>query len=703
MTPNREAIRADLAWMTRRWGELPEKAMFELRAISENRTTQTAKFSVDWLDEATDWAAAVNKAGMNVYAVRNPIRASLVGNAEDPDILAAVYLWADCDDAQASENVKAFVGPKWTAAVITGHTPTTRVHVYFELNEPTYDMAAWRDMQTRIAAHLKSDPKVINPSRIMRVGGTISFPSKQKVARGYISELSTIRTEYQDGRGPVSMEQMDRAFAPIATRPAPTVTYNPQPGSLFQIDTGSPPQSLDREQMRIQALSGKDWHDAVVRLVGSYVSKGMSDGEIHAMTRPLTLEGYTAQDTFKEVQTAIDGARRKGWTPEPQYADPAALRVPMSDAGPTETAQASDFDAAKRALDLEWFDDLSPILGGAYLVKGLLDAGAMSVVYGPSNSGKTFWALDLVYHVAIGAPWRGRRVNQASVLYLAAEGGRGLINRVASLKLEHGVCDVPLAVKRAGLDLLHDQADLQYILDLAYGVKARLPNAPQIIVIDTLSRIMAGGDENSPADMTALIRNMDAIREATGAHITLVHHTGKDTAKGARGHSSLRAATDTEIEVANENGARAALVTKQREHQGGETFAFTLKSVSLGIDMDGDEVTSCVVEPTDNEEFTAAKKAAKGRGKNQQIILETFDQMVAEGLATGNPGGVGMPEPGQFWAVDANELRTIAQAKMVGDNAPKLFRTAWEALSGPGGVFVSGNNQAWRIDRRKSK
>jgi hypothetical protein len=203
--------------------------------------------------------------------------------------------------------------------------------------------------------------------------------------------------------------------------------------------------------------------------------------------------------------------------------------------------------------------------------------------------------------------------------------------------------------------------------------------------------------------MTALIRNMDAIRAATGAHLTLVHHTGKDTAKGARGHSSLRAATDTEIEVANENGARAALVTKQREHQGGETFAFTLKSVSLGTDMDGDEVTSCVVEPTDNEEFTAAKKAAKGRGKNQQIILETFDQMVAEGLAVGNPGGVGMPEPGQFWAVDANELRNIAQAKMVGDNAPKLFRTAWDALTGAGGVFVTGNNQAWRIDRRKGK
>lgn len=692
LQPDPAAIRADLTWMTRRWGELPEKAMFELRAISEDRQTQTAKFSVDWMDDAVDWAATVNKSGMNVYVVRNPIRASLTGSAEDPDIVAAFYLWADCDDAQASANVKAFVGPKWTAAVVTGNTPTTRVHVYFELDEPTYDMAAWREMQTRIAAHLKSDGKVINPSRIMRVGGTISWPGKKKIAKGYVSELSTIRTEYPEGRKPVSMEQMDRAFAPLAQR---SLTQQATPaGPRFQIDTGSAPQSLDREQMRIQALSGSEWHDAVIRLVGSYVAKGLNDDEIHGLTQPLTLEGYTAQDTFKEVQTAIDGARKKGWTPEQQYADPAALAAPQSVPDPS-------FDAPKRAANLEWFDDLQPALGGAYLVKGLLDLGTMSVVYGPSNSGKTFWTIDLAYHIAIAAPWRGRRVNRTSVLYLAAEGGNGVINRVVALKQEHGVCDVPLAVKRAGLDLLHDQADLQHIVDLSAEVKARLPDAPHLIVIDTLSRVMAGGDENSAADMTALIRNVDAIRAITGAHILIVHHTGKDAARGARGHSSLRAATDTEIEIANEDGARAAIVTKQRDHQGGGTFAFDLKSITLGQDADGDDVTSCVVVATDAEDFKVAQNA-RGRGKNQQIIMETFDQMVGDGLAQGNPGGVGMPEPGQFWTVDTTELRRVAQAKMVGENTGKLFRTAWEALTGPGGIFVTGNNQAWRIDRRKN-
>lgn len=681
LLPNTDAIRADLEYMTARWGELSEPAMFEIRAFKENAQPQTFRYALDWMDDAVECIERMNGLGFNIYAVRNPIRADISGSAKDDDILAAFFCWADCDDPASAQNVYRFDGPKYSAAVTTGRTPSTRVHVYWQLEQPCTDLAAWRDMQTRIAAHFGSDRSVVNPSRIMRVGGTVAYPFKKKQERGYIKELTTLRTEYDEARLPVTFEQLGRVFG------AGSVQDRSHTGaSGFEIDTG--PAPLDRERTRIQALSGQEWHNAVIRLVGSYVSKGLSDDEIHGLTDPLTTQGYTVEETRREVQVAIDGARRKGWTPE-SYAVPDfdAPAQPKIDAAPTQ--------------ELEWFDDIEPSLTDAYLVKGVLADGAMSVVYGPSNSGKTFFALDLAFHIATETPWRGLKVKGAGVLYLAAEGGRGVLNRVAALKSHTGVCDVPLAVKRAGLDLLHKEADLQTVYDLAQAVQARKEGAPLIIVIDTLSRIMAGGDENSAADMTALIRNIDAIREATGAHIMLVHHTGKDTAKGARGHSSLRAATDTEIEVQNEDGARAAMVTKQRDYQGGECFAFELKSIELGHDQDGDEVTSCVVEATDSDEYKAARKAAKGRGKNQQIIMEAFDQMVSEGLARGNPGGVGMPEPGQFWAVDTAELRRISQGKMTGEHTGKLFRTAWDALTAPGGLFVTGNNQAWRIDRRK--
>jgi hypothetical protein len=82
------------------------------------------------------------------------------------------------------------------------------------------------------------------------------------------------------------------------------------------------------------------------------------------------------------------------------------------------------------------------------------------------------------------------------------------------------------------------------------GAAARYPI--RLVVVDTLSRAMAGGNENAPDDMSAFIRNIDRIRQETGAHVLIVHHCGKDAAKGARGHSCLRAATDTKIELSHD-------------------------------------------------------------------------------------------------------------------------------------------------------
>lgn len=689
---NAAEVKRDLEYMTARWHELNRPLWIEVRAFKEGCQTQIAKFRPDWIDEAVDWIVSVNSKGYNLYAVRNPIRGDLgSGSASDTDIVASFFLWADCDDPAAAGNVHRFDGPKWSAAVVTGQIPSTRVHTYWQLRDPCTDMAAWRDMQTTIAAHFGSDRSVINPSRIMRIGGTVAWPSTKKRERGYIDELTTIRTSYDEAREPVTLDQMARIFG--SSGPAQKLSQQAAP----KIDLG--PQyapALDRERMAIQAMSGVEWHNAVIRLVASYVGRGLTDAEIHALTDPLTLSGYTVDQTRAEVQVAIDGARRKGWTPETQYADPAALQIA------TQPAQqdAPSFDAPKPAIELEWFDDIAPALGGEYIIKGVLDAGAMSVIYGPSNSGKTFFALDMVYHLAIGSEWRGRRVKPCAVLYLAAEGGRGVINRVAALKLEHGVCDVPMAIKRAGMDLLHDQADLQHIADLAAHVQDARPGLPLVIVIDTLSRIMAGGDENSAADMTALIRNIDAVREATGAHVILVHHTGKDTARGARGHSSLRAATDTEIEVANENGARAAQVTKQRDHQGGETFPFALKSVALGFDADGDEITSCVIEAQDNDEYAAAVAQKKGLGGNQKLLADTFDQMIAEHIGKPNPGGVGMPEPGRYWTVPMDDFRAFCMGKMAASNKRGAFLDAWKALSDGRGMFCCASDLVWRTDRK---
>ena len=223
----------------------------------------------------------------------------------------------------------------------------------------------------------------------------------------------------------------------------------------------------------------------------------------------------------------------------------------------------------------------------APLIKGLIDQKAMTILYGESNSGKTFVALDIAYHIATGKDWGGMKTNQGAVIYIAAEGGSGVRQRLAAMKEKYGKAGENFRTLLTTVDLLHKDADLKPLIDAITESGIH----PSLIVVDTLSRAMAGGDENSSTDMGQMVTHLDILRIATQSHVLVVHHSGKDRAKGARGHSLLRAATDTEIEVADSNIS----VTKQRDLPKDWTSAFTLDVTTIGKDVDGDDVTSCTL------------------------------------------------------------------------------------------------------------
>lgn len=239
---------------------------------------------------------------------------------------------------------------------------------------------------------------------------------------------------------------------------------------------------------------------------------------------------------------------------------------------------------------------------GRYLVKGLLDCGGMSVLYGESGGGKTFMAQDLAYHVGKGAEWRGHKVRQGGVIYLAAEGGSGTFARLAALQAHYGpLDDVRLHLIPVPADFIHGPGDVDLLLAEIQRVERDCGYKVELVIVDTLSRAMAGGDENSSVDMGAMVKALDRLRLISAAHVLTVHHTGKDKAKGARGHSLLRAATDTEIEVDN----RILTVTKQRDMESDLTMPFRLVPIPIGIDADGDTVTSCFVEIRIKGDFPA--------------------------------------------------------------------------------------------------
>lgn len=281
-------------------------------------------------------------------------------------------------------------------------------------------------------------------------------------------------------------------------------------------------------------------------------------------------------------------------------------------------------------LHLVPFEAMQPRLGDGYLIKHVLGSTTMAVVYGESGTGKTFLALHISLSVSAGTNVFGHRVRRAGVVYIAAEAGRGIESRVAAAKYETEFPEtVSFAAITTPIDLCTNTTDLEKLITAIRAADIGMP--VELIVIDTLSRTMGGGNENQPDDMGAFVANVDRLRAETGAAVLIVHHSGKDASRGARGHSLLRAATDTEIEVTRDEATKIATarVTKQREFPTEGTMSFTLRPVELGTDSDGDSVTSCVViEEAEGEEAprTTAKRLSPAQGRALELLAKALDE-----------------------------------------------------------------------------
>lgn len=312
------------------------------------------------------------------------------------------------------------------------------------------------------------------------------------------------------------------------------------------------------------------------------------------------------------------------------------------------------------------------------------------MVYGESNAGKTFWTTDLACHVAAGKKWNGRRVEQGGVVYCALEGGMGFKNRVAAWKRKHAPDMVlPFAAIPASLNLLDPEADTQKLIQTIKEAWEGIETPVRLIVIDTLSRALAGGNENAPDDMGALVSNMDTIRQATHASVLFIHHSGKDTAKGARGHSLLRAAIDTEIEVVAGDQVHTATVVKQRELPKGDVFGFRLDVVEIGKNRYDEPVTTCLVEPTEAKE-EAPKTKLTGQSSIALQVLKKITNKSGRVGYSGTPS-YAVSVPDEWWREHFYSEAMPGEAQ---DTKRKAFKRATELLIERHLVGMA-NNRVW--------
>ena len=272
------------------------------------------------------------------------------------------------------------------------------------------------------------------------------------------------------------------------------------------------------------------------------------------------------------------------------------------------------------------------------LVQGVLTAEGGSVLYGDSNSGKTFFVIDMAAALARGAAWMGKKTERGMVIYLAAESPASVRSRLQAYQRHHGVKVPNFAIVQSPIDLFDGDADTDAVIQLVRQLEQQRGQRARLIVGDTLARLSAGANENAGQDMGLVVRRFDRIRTECKAHFLLVHHSGKAAAAGARGWSGIRAAVDTEIEVTDSPTGRCAEITKQRDlSTKGERIGFKLDTVHLGVTKWGTAATSCVVQPSDAPQKTAGKRIsevggavlemlrARGSGIKKREVVQHFE------------------------------------------------------------------------------
>lgn len=325
--------------------------------------------------------------------------------------------------------------------------------------------------------------------------------------------------------------------------------------------------------------------------------------------------------------------------------------------------------------------DLQALPPLAWCVRGMLPAVGMAALFGPSASGKSFLAFDLAAHIAEGREWFGHRVTAAPVVYVALEGEAGFKLRAEAWEQGHGRMLPPgLRLVLQGFKLAGDVPDLAAAILAAVGAGA-------VVFIDTLNRAAPTADENSSRDMGEILEGAKELQGLTGGLVVLIHHTGKDAARGLRGHSSLFAALDAAVEVTRDGDRREWKVAKSKDGQDGAAHHFRLEVVQLAPDADGEPVSSCIVR----RDMAAADVARVKlpQGGNQRIVLDALRPMFKASPRFGM-GGAPAARP----CIELEPALSTAGAALPCASDRRTERTR-EAITGLVARGVLGCGEGW--------
>lgn len=320
-------------------------------------------------------------------------------------------------------------------------------------------------------------------------------------------------------------------------------------------------------------------------------------------------------------------AQRRGW------ANPAARPVPLTTADepppyldempPEDLPGEHDRDLGPQPpIDLVMtVADLDQKAGAlTWAVKHIVPERGLGFIFGASGTFKSFIALDYALHRCYGMKWLGKKTKQAVPVYLAAEGGAGLIRRIKAWHNDRGMVwqDCPMRVVTMPLTL-RTQASMLRVAVERTGVE------PGDLIVDTMSQTFTG-NENSNDEVAEFLRVLGTdLRDGLGCTVSVVHHTGHIATERPRGASAIIANIDFGFGVFRDDKQMLATMefAKIKDAERPQSVNFELRRVELGHDEDGEAITSLSASQVDESGLSEVirREALQGRGGRNRLFL----------------------------------------------------------------------------------
>lgn len=355
-----------------------------------------------------------------------------------------------------------------------------------------------------------------------------------------------------------------------------------------------------------------------------------------------------------------------------------------------EKANGSGKKSDRPRFTVEPFSAINICAEPEYLIEDILPMRGSGLILGESGSGKSHLASDMGLSVAQERPWAGKSVRGGIVVYVTAEGVMGFRKRMVAYRQHHAVAKhIPFYLITDAPDLGQQSGDAEL---LAARIKEQCHGQVVLVIIDTVARVMAGGDENSTRDMMLFVANIEKLGNTLRCAVLGIHHVGKDASKGGRGSSALKAAVDLEILVEGLEGERTATVKKLKDGEAGQQLNFTLQRVEIA---DANGANSCVVDTGDGWKFpdkgTTRQSKPKGLSAQARIALDALRRAVDD---AGTVPPASSQIPGNIRAVSEETWRRYFY-QLRQDESPearkKAFQRARDNLLGSAAIGSWGD------------